>query len=397
MSDNVNWSEAPKPPPGQDFFWIDYRYCIEQINNVDTISSRANIKIAVCFYWTDSRMIGYTGQNLPEDIWGPWFACYQSTPDLNQYSRAFALVDPAVGRLKRTVCLEGDIINSMNVRKFPYDLDDITLDMWTASSYRTNDGSLSSTLAKGRNYDLREMSPKLGEGKWISMTVKELPEWDILGVATKTKSTPALGDTGGQLTSDFSLRIQVARKTSYYMWKAIVPVWLLALLSMKTYTYPVEELGDRDAYISTLVLATFAMTYVTAGFLPKTDFLTAVDKVTIVGFVSQFLIAFSNSFLYLWKFYFPGHEETIRWVNLAFAIVSVVLMVWASLVYLLPNCLKARKIKNAVAKLKNQNVDGYCFNSLSSLTPRTDSENSEVSILLRYRRGQIQIHQVGQM
>ena len=61
--------------------------------------------------------------------------------------------------------------------------------------------------------------------------------------------------------------------------KALVPLYFLMILSFGTFEFDVDDLSNRNGSVSTYFLAAFAMLYVVGEALPKTDFLTKIDKV----------------------------------------------------------------------------------------------------------------------
>ena len=380
--ESTTWSSPPPYPQGKPFT-INFRNSLEQLANVDTVNGTCHVKIALMFYWTDTRMIGWEGK-LPANLWGPYFDCYQKSPDCEIYSRAFAIVDAAVGRMKRTICIEGIIFNPMDVRDFPFDIDDVCLRFWTASNWKSLDGSDGCGLAKGRDYHLAQIEKKSGEGQWMNIGFGgDVPDWHLTGVSTKI-TTCGSAANGGQETSDFFFRIHLMRKSSYYMWKAVVPVWVLGALTLKTFVYPVDDLASRDAYIATLILANFAMTYVTASFLPRTDFLTSIDKVTNASLVLQFFIGFCNSILYIGDRMYPDHIETMFWINVGMGVFSTLFLIITSLVFLCPGYNRVSTLLKKLSKVERVTCDGMDYTSASQLG--VDSSNSaaaNVSLLTK--------------
>ena len=58
-----------------------------------------------------------------------------------------------------------------------------------------------------------------------------------------------------------------------------MPLYLVTALSFTTFEFEVDDLENRNNTVLTTFLAAFAMLYVVGEALPKTDFLTKVDKV----------------------------------------------------------------------------------------------------------------------
>jgi len=230
--------------------------------------------------------------------------------------------------VKRTLVLEGKVSNQMNLRAFPFDKDDLQIDFWTASTFKTLDLSYGSPLPRGRTYDLLPVEPAAGEGKWLQAAFGgHVADWEVPGLSTQLVATPA--SSNGQLTTTFTLRVHMLRKSSFYVWKV--------LLSLKTYCYPVDELVDRDQFLATTILASFAMLYVNSSFLPKTDFLTGIDKITKWGLLLQFATGLGCSVMALWWERWPLHRPTVQAINDATAPAQLLLFFLANAACLLPD------------------------------------------------------------
>jgi hypothetical protein len=76
--------------------------------------------------------------------------------------------------------------------------------------------------------------------------------------------------------------------TPYYFWKVMLPLYLVTALSFTVFDYDTDDLVERSALTSAYFLAAFAMLYVVGEALPKTHFLTRVDKliVSTIGTIS---------------------------------------------------------------------------------------------------------------
>lgn len=54
------------------------------------------------------------------------------------------------------------------------------------------------------------------------------------------------------------VNFHVSRKSGYYFWKALLPLYLLTALSMGTFHFSTDNLSDRYSTVSTYFLAAFA-------------------------------------------------------------------------------------------------------------------------------------------
>ena len=80
-----------------------------------------------------------------------------------------------------------------------------------------------------------------------------VPEWDLCGVSTKLQELPP--DANGSEETALWFSFHVARKSGYYWWKALLPIYVLTGLSMGTFHFATDNLSDRYATVSTYFLA----------------------------------------------------------------------------------------------------------------------------------------------
>ena len=142
----------------------------------------------------------------------------------------------------------------------------------TISDYMTFDDSKSGTLLRGKSYRIREITEE-GEGNWLGMVWDGMvQEWTLHGVSTRLYEAPA-HPTAGYEQSFLNIRVHCSRKSGFYFWKSLVPLWFLVLLTTATFDFDTADISSRYATVSTYFLACFALLFVVADALPKLDFL----------------------------------------------------------------------------------------------------------------------------
>ena len=106
------------PPVGADDSpcVVDMRFAVFKVDDIESKTLSANIKIAAVWYWTDPRLVGWKDP-LPKLLWGPQVSCVNSRVNFHEKQCQFELVDGATGRLKRGHMFHGQIDNDMDLRK----------------------------------------------------------------------------------------------------------------------------------------------------------------------------------------------------------------------------------------------------------------------------------------
>eukprot|EP01106_Pelomyxa_sp_JSP_P018232 TRINITY_DN812_c0_g1_i8.p1 TRINITY_DN812_c0_g1~~TRINITY_DN812_c0_g1_i8.p1 ORF type:complete len:371 (-),score=79.76 TRINITY_DN812_c0_g1_i8:87-1085(-) len=90
------------------------------------------------------------------------------------------------------------------------------------------------------------------------------------------------------------------RFAAYFMWNIVFMMFLIVVMSFLTFTIAPEDGGSRLGLNLTLVLTAVAYKYVIAGYLPKTTYLTLLDKYVLVGFIILSSIIAENSAASAW-------------------------------------------------------------------------------------------------
>jgi hypothetical protein len=196
--DDIRWSEAARSAVDGTPIWVDIRFGIQKLTQIDTVNGTAFVKLTQVSYWTDTRLIGWQGE-FPDGLWGPKLNLANSVGNMNSWQDEFSLLDAAEGRLKRVYMFEGHIDNDMDLRDFPFDLESIALMFTCASRWESNDGSRSGKQPTVKSYRLRKVS-RPGEGNFLRMELtNRIPEFELHGMSTRIDEQPP-NDVGSERT-----------------------------------------------------------------------------------------------------------------------------------------------------------------------------------------------------
>lgn len=339
----VDWSTPPTNEDGRPID-VDCRINMFGLGNIDTKNLTAWVNFVVIYYWTDRRMVGWKDQ-LPQKLWGPKIELDNSIDVVTQQTE-FLVCDKASGRLKRGYRYKGTVSNPMDLRNFPFDVDGIDVQMLTVSTWETFDCTAGGDLATGRSYHVRKIS-RPSEGEWINCCIKDLTEFRLLGISSQVFIEPVSehGDEGTQL--NFSLH--VSRRASYYMWKACLPLWLMALMNCTIFIFPTEDFQDRIQASSTFFLSTFAMLYVVGEALPKTDFLTKIDWLIVTT-----IIAVVSTGMWSVPVYKLQDRVLAQHFNDVFFVVSTAVYCGINIAVLIPPWLEQRNVEATLSTLVHE-------------------------------------------
>ena len=212
------WVKPPISPDGEPI-WVDVRFNLLSLSEIDTVAATASVGIAAIYYWTDSRLEGWPeDEELPPSLWGPCFYvsnAKQRNSD-KPYQEMFALVNADSGRLKRTLTYSTTVDNPMQLQDFPFDLDWIDVNFKTYSNFMTYDRERHGQVPKGKTYRVRQIQEE-GEGKWLAVNMGDITEWQLHGISTNIEEAPR--KLQGSEPTLVPITFHLTRKSIYYFWK----------------------------------------------------------------------------------------------------------------------------------------------------------------------------------
>jgi hypothetical protein len=312
--DSAEWSTPPTGPEAQGGLpTVDVRFNVWRIANVDTVNCTAYIKFNCMLYWTDSRIAGWGQPNLPPLLWGPSPNITQSTKELDQTQSQFVLADRATGRLKRGWLFEGIMENTMEtLSSFPFDVDDLEI-TFKFNGWCTYNQERKGFPIKGKQYNIRPMPKENREGKLLIRAgwSGKVNEFNLVGFSHDGPHESHRSN--GTITQEYRIRAHLYREWDYYLWRVLLPLFMLTFLSFMNFDADVDDVATRSSNIYTMFLAAFAFLYVVGESLPKTQFLTSIDKVVFAS-LTLFTVSGLCSRIVLWVSW--SDEESAQRLNI---------------------------------------------------------------------------------
>jgi hypothetical protein len=234
----------------------------------------------------------------------------------------------------------------MSLRDFPFDQQTARVELVSSQNFATMDGTVGIPSDGNKTYRLRQVGGATGTGLNLMTWSGEIVEWDLHGIAAQFVSNDGKAVVGGAMTR-LSLVFVISRQTSYYFWKVILPLYLVTALSFTAFHFDTEDLVNRSALTSSYFLAAFAMLYVVGDSLPKTHFLTRVDKLIVSTILTISMSGLLSRAIYS-VHVGQGKVMAGKW-NLRVEIILLVLYTVSNLRVFGPPWLKMRK---NIAKLE---------------------------------------------
>ena len=194
------------------------------------------------------------------------------------FVRAFAVnsVEPPqiTERILR-IASDGSVSNDLNVsvllranydlRRFPFDRQQLQLQVesfvWNANQLQWVPDDEMTGFAE--NFDI--------------------PEWTITGVRANVSTVDVIRSS--EPFSRLTITIDVKRKSGFYLWKVLLPLFIIVALSWSIFWMVDEKFGIRVRTSATGILTVVAYQFVAGQNLPRVGYLTLIDKIMVISFL----------------------------------------------------------------------------------------------------------------
>lgn len=161
------------------------------------------------------------------------------------------------------------IKNNFNLRTFPFDKQKLNIHIYNEKFTDTFRSSVSS--------DSMQRALKFKNDNQIQ-------GWDIDNVSLKYKffQDP---HKSLKLYDGISLEIDVSRKHSYYIFKIILPIFLILSLCWSSVWLPPKEIQSRLTVTIVCLLSLIAYNFVIDADIPKLEYLTIMDYIILISYI----------------------------------------------------------------------------------------------------------------
>ncbi len=203
----------------------------------------------------------------------------------------------------------------LDLRDFPFDRQTLTLHIAAA-------GLLES--------EVRMVAGEREHGRRSGIASKfSLPDFKVL--SWKAESRPYQPFEGQVGTAGFIMEIDIARSGAYYLWKLILPLCLIVMMSWVPRWINPKEIGTNMGIAATSFLTLVAYLFAIAVLLPKVAYFTRMDMFvllsTLMVFVSL-LQAVATSALVATVSASRLHQINV-WSRVAYPVLLVTVLVYS--------------------------------------------------------------------
>lgn len=262
-------SAAPAGPSDAHPAVVHVGIEIRNLAALDEVKETWQVTGLLIAKWNDPRF-RYPGgrgrqyRDLPDTIWKPSFEfTNEVSPSNLRFVDLYARPD---GTVVYTQTFIATLSTDLDLRRFPFDSQLLPLEV----------------RARGDDLDSTILKADPGDSPLPKRAYAGLAQWTPISLTERLG--PVAGSASDAKYVEFDLKVR--RNPKSYVWKFIVPLLLLVIISWVTFWLSHEEFRTKDqlqsAVATLLIIVAFNIT--ASSVIPKTDYITYIDALLFTCF-----------------------------------------------------------------------------------------------------------------
>ena len=180
------------------------------------------------------------------------------------------------GRVAQRVRFSHKFQSALNLTRFPFDSQTLKIQVAPFDPF-------------ARDLELVVDPKKVGRLEEASAT-----DWDIEGVGARIEERPGAADD-----ERFVFEVKVARRSTFYVWRVLLPMTLLVIASWSVFWFEPVNLQPQISTGLAILLSLVTFTYAIDFSLPKVAYLTFIDRYTLTSFAFVLMAIFTVSVIHV--------------------------------------------------------------------------------------------------
>ncbi|MDH5500412.1 MAG: hypothetical protein OEY72_04840, partial [Gammaproteobacteria bacterium] len=266
--DLADYRPSVRPDPAGTATEVTIGLILADLMAINDVDQTVALDVLLTMEWTDHRLVNAPGCRYPYTaIWTPEMQLINSGTIRSR--RPPEVLVEADGRVISTVRYEGTVTSPWHLKDFPFDTNDIVLQ------------------AVSLQHDAAELPLQIS-GPWTGRAATlTIPDWAI-GEPTADVSTLSLQSIDREV-SIYEFRIPASRLADYYIYKFVLPLCLIVMMSWSVFWIDARQLSAQLQLAATSMLTLIAYQFTVNDLLPKVGYLTAMDRYLLSSSVLVFL------------------------------------------------------------------------------------------------------------
>ena len=296
---------------------VDVGIYVINIEEVNSAKQSYKATIGLDMKWNDPTLICTSSEDKDkirkydlEEIWNPSMVILNEQRVFKQFQYK-AWVD-CLGNVEYGLILYGDFETIANIKEFPFDQRPLKIEL-VSTEYETK--------------ELQFVNDKTitGRDKEFSVT-----DWNISEIPV-VKSAAYYFKPQNRDLSAFVYELTAKRNYEFFLWKIIIPLIMIVVMSWAVFWIPPSQLGPQIGLSVTTMLTLIAYRFAIGHVVPNVSYLTRFDKfvfgstlLVFLAFIEAIIsgsLSFSNN---------DKMAKSIDWYSrFIFPIIFIVILIYS--------------------------------------------------------------------
>ena len=254
--ENNDTTETPKQ--------VQVGIYVINVEEVNSAKQSYKATVALDMKWNDPKLICTAEKDKDkirkfdiEQIWNPSMVIINEERIVKQFQYK-AWVD-CLGNVQYTEIIYGDFVTIANIKEFPFDqrhlgIELVSTEFETKELQFVNDKSIT------------------GRDEHFSVT-----DWNV-GEIPVAESAAYYFKPGNRELSSFVYNLTAKRNYNFFVWKIILPLIIIVVMSWAVFWIPPSQLGPQIGLSVTSMLTLIAYRFAIGHVVPNVAYLTRFDK-----------------------------------------------------------------------------------------------------------------------
>ncbi len=258
-----------RPGPNDKPVAVTIGFRLIDVTDIDDVSQTIAVDFLLSQSWVDPRLTAFEGCQFElSEVWTPQVDVINAGRLFKRLGENIEVL--ASGRVRYMQRISGSLVFAYYAKRFPFD--------------RHKIGLLLLSVEYGERAVVFDIDEEL-TGK--AERVFNVPNWNIADVEARVGTIYL--DVNNRDHSTFNIIISANRLPYYYLWKVLMPLFLIVMMSWSVFWIDPAQFGPQLGMSSTSMLTLIAFQFAMSNMLPPLNYFTDLDKFAAASTLLVFL------------------------------------------------------------------------------------------------------------
>ena len=258
-----------RPGPNDKPVAVTIGFRLIDVTNIDDVSQTIAVDFLLSQSWVDPRLTAFEGCQFElSEVWVPQVDVINAGRLFKRLRERIEVL--ASGRVRHMQRISGSLVFAYYAQRFPFD--------------RHKIGLLLLSVEYGERDVVFDIDEEL-TGK--AERVFNVPNWEIAGLEARVGTMHL--DVYDRDHSAFNIIISANRLPYYYIWKVIMPLFVIIMMSWSVFWIDPAHFGSQVAMSSASMLTLIAFQITMSNMLPPLNYFTDLDRFAAASTLLVFL------------------------------------------------------------------------------------------------------------